>query len=119
TQIPSRQVYLASFGLALLFGQAMAAWNPRPRLAAAILILAIATNVGYLWTRKRRQYIERAAPTEQLIDLARRTPGPIWVRCFPRQRWTAAESVRMGAHRDPSILVWSEAEPHIAEFCAK
>lgn len=119
TQIPSRQVYLASFGLALLFGQAMAAWNPRPRLAAAILILAIATNVGYLWTRKRRQYIERAAPTEQLIDLARRTPGPIWVRCFPRQRWTAEESVRMGAHRDPSILVWSEAEPHIAEFCAK
>jgi hypothetical protein len=119
TQIPSRQVYLASFGLALLFGLAIAAWNPQPRVAAAVLILAVATNTGYLWTKKRRQYIERAAPTEQLIDLARRTPGPIWVRCFPRQRWTAEEAVRMGANRPPSTLVWSETEPHTAEFCVQ
>jgi hypothetical protein len=119
TQIPSRHVYLASFGLALVFGLAMAAWNPPPRVAAAILIVAVATNVGYLWTKKRRQYLERAAPTEQLIDLARRTPGPIWVRCFPRQRWSAEEAVHLAAHRDPSILVWSETDPHTAEFCAK
>jgi hypothetical protein len=119
SQIPSRQVYLASFGLAALFGMAIATWNPPHRLAAAILVLAIATNVGYLWTKKRRQYLDRAAPTEELIDLARRTSGPIWVRCFPRQHWTAEEAVRMGAHRDPSILVWSENDPHTAEFCAK
>jgi len=119
TQIPSRQVYLASFGLALIFGLAMAAWNPPRRAAAAVLILVIATNAGYLWTKKRRQYLERAAPTEQLIELARRTDGPIWVRCFPRQRWTAEEAVRMGAHRDPSVLVWSASDPHEAEFCAK
>jgi hypothetical protein len=82
-------------------------------------MVVIAANTGYLWTHKRRQYLDRAAPTEQLIDLARRSPGPIWVRCFPRQRWTAEESVRLGAHRDPSILVWSESDPHKAEFCAK
>jgi hypothetical protein len=119
TQIPSRQVYLASFGLALLFGLAMAVWNPPRQIAAAVLMVVIAANTGYLWTHKRRQYLDRAAPTEQLIDLARRSPGPIWVRCFPRQRWTAEESVRLGAHRDPSILVWSESDPHTAEFCAK
>jgi len=119
TQIPSRQVYLASFGLALLFGLAMAVWNPPRQIAAAVLMVVIAANTGYLWTHKRRQYLDRAAPTEQLIDLARRSPGPIWVRCFSRQRWTAEESVRLGAHRDPSILVWSESDPHKAEFCAK
>jgi hypothetical protein len=124
TQIPSRQTYLASAGLALLAGLALtrlSAWKPSgPRLAAAAAAIMLLANVGYLWTRKRVQFLERAEPTEQLIALARHTTGPIWVRCFPRNSYIAQTAVQLGAGRPPSILVWSEAEAvrqGAVEFC--
>jgi len=109
TQIPSRQTYLASAGLALLFGLGITELASR-RLVAVVLAAAAVLNVGYLWTRKRAQFLERAAPTEQLIRLARETQGPIWVRCFPRNRLIAEEAVHMGADRPGSTLIWSDAE---------
>jgi hypothetical protein len=110
TQIPSRQTYLASVGLAMLFGLAMAHWQARRGLVAAVAVVVLLHNVGYLWTKKRSQFLERAAPTEQLIEVARRTPGPIWVRCFPRNRFIAEEAVHLGAGHASSDLVWDEAE---------
>jgi hypothetical protein len=120
TQIPSRQTYLASAGLAMLVGLAMARWQSRRGLAAAVAAIVLLHNVGYLWTKKRSQFLERAAPTEQLIAMARRTPGPIWVRCFPRTRLIAEEAVHLAAGMAPSDLVWDEAEAvrrRAAEFC--
>ena len=124
-QIPSRQTYLASFGSSLVVGMALAhlyARRPTGRKAAAALALAaLIVNVGYLWTRKRAQFLARAEPTEQLIRLARKTDGPIWIRCFPRVPLVAEEAVDMGAGRPPSILIWSEGEAEkrkpAAEFC--
>lgn len=114
SRIPSRQTYLASAGLAMLFGLAMAHWQARAgarrMLVAAVAAAVVLHNVGYLWTRKRAQFLERAAPTEQLIAVARRTPGPIWVRCFPRNRFIAEEAAHLGAGYAPSDLVWDEAE---------
>jgi hypothetical protein len=116
-QIPSRQTYLASFGLALLVGLALAHLAARnrgagklPRAAAVVAIVALLSNAGYLWTRKRAQFLARAEPTEQLIKLARQTEGPIWVRCFPRAPYIAQEAVHLAAGRPPSTLIWSEAE---------
>jgi hypothetical protein len=124
TQIPSRQTYLASAGLALLFGLALAhaaqKWPLRPRLATAVVTLMLLHNVAYLWTKKRAQFLERAAPTEQLIALARRTSGAIWVRCFPQPPLVAEEAVHLAAGRSPASLVWNQAEAaaHSAtEFC--
>jgi hypothetical protein len=114
TQIPSRQTYLASAGLALLFGLAMASWRARwparPQVVAVVAALVLAQNIGYLWTRKRTQFLERAGPTEQLIALARRTPGPIWVRAFPRNSFIAEGAVHLAAGYAPSNLVWTEEE---------
>jgi hypothetical protein len=114
TLIPSCQTYLASAGAALLFGLAMAhgrlRWPAKGRVLAAVAALVLLHNTVYLWTKKRSQYLERAAPTEQLIALARRTDGPIWVRCFPRNGFIAEEAVHLGAGYPPSNLVWSEAE---------
>jgi len=114
TQIPSRQTYLASAGLALLFGLAMAGvdvkWPKRTRLVAAAAGLMLVHNLAYLWTKKRAQFLERAAPTEQLIALARRSPGPIWVSCFPQPPLVAEAAVQLAAERSPASLVWNEAE---------
>jgi hypothetical protein len=119
TQIPSRQVYLASAGLAFLVGLALAKYEGR-RIAAALFVLMLLHNTVYLWTKKRAQFVERAAPTDQLIGFARRTPGAIWVQCFPLPGMVAEEAVRLGAGRSPADLVWSAAaarERSAAAFC--
>ena len=130
-QIPSRQTYLASFGLALLVGLAMdrlvaSKWGMGKWLRAATVVEIVAagvilSNVGYLWGKKRAQFLARAEPTEQLIKLARETDGPIWVQCFPRVPYIAQEAVHMGAGRSPSTLIWSQAEAErrkpAAVFC--
>ena len=109
TQIPSRQTYLASIGLSFLFGLAIAHLSSR-KLAIALVAVMAVHNVGYLWTKKRAQFLQRAEPTEQLIQLARQTPGPIWVRCFPRPALIAQEAVHLAAGWQPSNLIWSESE---------
>jgi multisubunit Na+/H+ antiporter MnhB subunit len=119
TQIPSRQVYLASAGLAFLVGLALAKYEGR-RIAAALLALMLLHNTVYLWTKKRAQFVERAAPTDQLIGFARRTPGAIWIQCFPLPAIVAEEAVRLAIGRSPSDLVWSAGaarERSAAAFC--
>ncbi|HUP05391.1 MAG TPA: hypothetical protein VMU19_15440 [Bryobacteraceae bacterium] len=125
-QIPSRQTYVASFGLALLFGLAVSElwrigegrWRRWAVVAAALVLLG---NAAVLWTKKRAQFEARAQPTEELIQLARQTGGPIWVRCFPRTPYIAEQAVHMAAGLPPSTLIWSEAEARrrkpAAEFC--
>ena len=119
TQIPSRQVYLASAGLALLVGLALARYQGQ-RIAAVVFALMLLHNTVYLWTKKRAQFVERAAPTEQLIHFVRGTPGAIWVRCFPLAAITAEQAVRLATGRSPSDLVWSAGaarEREAAAFC--
>jgi hypothetical protein len=119
TQIPSRQVYLASAGLALLVGLALAQFERR-WIAGALLALMLLHNTAYLWTRKRAQFVERAAPTDRLIGFARRTPGAIWMQCFPLPAIVAGEALRLATGRSPSDLVWSAGaarERSATAFC--
>ena len=120
TRIPSRQTYLASAGVAVIVGCAFAAWPKRAHhrsIVAAAAVLLVLYNVTYLWTRKRAQFLARAAPTEQLIDLARRTNGPIYVRCFPRPPIIADAAVELTTGR--SDLIWDAAQSGraAANFC--
>ena len=125
TQIPSRQTYLASAGLAVLFGLAIVCLYeegavPR-KVAVALLIVALAHNVGYLWTKKRAQFVQRAEPTEELIRLARERGGPIWVRCFPRPLLIAQEALHLGAGLQPDDIILNDADATIRKpasvFC--
>ena len=119
TEIPSRQVYLASAGLALVVGLALAQYKRR-RMAGAVLALMLLHNTVYLWSRKRAQFVERAAPTEQLVNFARRTPGAIWVQCFPLPGIVAEEAVRLVTGRPIADLVWSASaarERSAEAFC--
>jgi hypothetical protein len=119
TQIPSRQVYLASAGLALLVGLALVKYEGR-RAATAVLALMLLHNTAYLWIKKIPQFVERAAPTDQLIEFARRNPGAIWMQCFPLPSIVAEEAMRLATGRPPGDLVWSAGAARqrlAAAFC--
>ena len=114
-RVPSRQFYLPSLGVAWIVAAAVLTLRERfPRvrreLTAVVVAVMLLANVGILWTKKRHQFLDRAQPTEQLIALARRTRGPIYVRCFPRDHAIAGQAVRVGASRSPDDLIWDERE---------
>ena len=72
-------------------------------------------------TIKRAQFLARAAPTEELIAFARSTPGPIYVKCFPRPPVVAESAIElMVPGRIAEDLVWSDSEArrrNAATFC--
>ncbi len=84
-QIPSRQTYLASVGLAWLFGAAAARLSERRKQTAlAILCLAaLAVNLEILWVKKMAQFRERGEPSELLKQAAAEAAGPIHIECVP------------------------------------
>jgi hypothetical protein len=115
TEIPSRQTYLASAGLALIIAACLLAIQEhflrlRTPLTAAICTIVLVGNIGYLWTKKRRQFLLRAEPTQELIALARSTTGPIYVRCFPRPEIIAEEAVHLGAAQPGRPVISDAAE---------
>lgn len=110
-RIPSRQTYLASAGVAWIVAAGVQEIGSSHRKALPVLCAAILLhNVGYLWIKKRRQYLERAEPTQELIALAQRTNGPIYVKCFPRPRPIAEEAVHLGAGKPAADVIWDAAE---------
>lgn len=110
TAIPSRQTYLASVGLALLFGAAAARFGSLRGQNTLHWLLAVALlhNCGMLWGRKRGQFLERAEPTTRIIELAQETHGDIWVRCFPRAPIVADAAVELGAPDFEGVLIWDQ-----------
>jgi len=124
-RIPSRQTYLASAGVALVVGAGWSAASERfaahgRALTTAVCVLALAHNLGYLWIKKRRQFLERAQPTEELIAFARRSSGPIYIACFPRTHIIAEDTVRL-ALGEGATVIWDEEEARArgvkAGFC--
>ena len=125
-RIPSRQIYLASAGLSLIVGAAIAAvWerysHTRRWIPATLMTVILLHNIFFLWTRKRQQFLERARPTEQLIAAARRTDGPIYVRCFPRPPIIGDAAVKLALNKPLGTLIWDEQEARkrtpAATFC--
>jgi hypothetical protein len=127
-RIPSRHTYLASAGLGWLMGAAVVVMKERYAknykwAPPVILLLILSHNVGYLWTKKRHQFLERAQPTERLIALARSVDGPIFVKCFPPNlaQTHAEAALELILNKPADTLIWSEEEarkrPPAAVFC--
>jgi hypothetical protein len=127
-RIPSRHTYLASAGLGWLMGATIVVMKERYAknykwAPPVILLLILSHNVGYLWTKKRRQFLERAQPTERLIALARGVDGPIFVKCFPPNmaQIHAEAALELILNKPADTLIWSEEEarkrPPAAVFC--
>jgi len=114
--IPSRQTYLPSIGVAIVAGCALLTfceryWRSRKALVAAVCAAIAVQNIGYLWTKKRAQFLERAAPAQHLVQMAREADRPIYVACFPRTRLQAESAVElMVPGKGASDLVWDAQE---------
>jgi hypothetical protein len=114
-RVPSRHTYLASAGLALVAAAAALTMEKmRWRRGLAICaVLVLVHNTAYVWTRKRGQFIERAVPTERLIDFAARERTPIYVECFPYARMVAEYTLRVRL----GLPLVSKPEPGSRQFC--
>jgi hypothetical protein len=112
--VPSRHTYLASAGVAFIVAAAFVrlrslTWK-RPWVVAALAILIIGQQCTYLWTKKQKHYVERAAAVERLVALARKVKGPLYIQCFPDGLRIAelAVQIRVGT---PVILINEAQSP--------
>ena len=110
--VPSRHTYLASAGLAFLVGRAFVEWgnqntHPRYRLAL-VAVLCLGWQVGYLWLYKYPQYIDRAQPTETLIQAVRDHNGPVRLTCFQYTEEVAQRALEIGTGGAAWLLTTTE-----------
>lgn len=119
--VPSRHTYLASVGLALIVGAAAIAIRdrfPGRWVPAAVATAVLLHQCGYIWFRKVPQFVERAAPTERLIEFARQVDGAVHVECFPYPMEVAelALEIRLNkklsdSPRPAASFCWEEPHP--------
>jgi 4-amino-4-deoxy-L-arabinose transferase-like glycosyltransferase len=99
-RVPSRHTYFASAGLALLVGAAFVTLRERvparSRIAGVVAAVIVISECGYIWTRKQRQLLERAAPTERLLRMAHGAEV-VRIRCFPYAPAIAESALRVNA----------------------
>ena len=101
TQIPSRQVYLASAGLALLVGLALARYEGRRLRRRAVRRNAAAQHRCTCGPRSARSSWSARRPRTSLIDFARQHPGrhlgavlPAAAESSPRKRCASPPGAR-------------------------
>lgn len=111
-RIPSRHTYLASAGLALLVAAGFTTFLHRfGRYRWAVPLLAtilVAHHCGYLWTKKRQQFLARAEATELLLSVARTGVDRINIRCFPYGPQVAEAAIMVALNKPISMLVWNQ-----------
>lgn len=118
-RVPSRHTYLASAALAVLVGAALCTARIRFRTATMVVAaMIVAHNCGYLWTRKYDQYLQRAQPTERLLDWARTHQGPVWIECFPYGVDVAWATLTLHGLRRPEEIVKQRPEGAVVnQYC--
>ena len=119
--IPSRNTYLPSVGLAGMVGLLFAALHGEAasqgarRLCSAFLLAVVSLNGAYLWIKKEPQYLERAAPTTQLISALNDSAldgireKPIYICGFPLHPWIGSEAIVRFTRMTPRDVVFADS----------
>jgi len=108
-RVPSRHTYLASVGLSMMFGSAIAVLANRRKyraVAGGLIALAVIHNCGYLWTKKQAQYERRAQATEELVRRYKLGASSVSIECFPYSQWIARYAIEIGANKHWDEGVW-------------
>jgi glycosyltransferase involved in cell wall biosynthesis len=124
-RVPSRHTYLASVGRSLLLAAGFLTlarlslrWDKRWMVATAAMVLVI-HECGYLWFVKQRQYVNRALPTEQLVQIGMEKDGPIYAACFPYSAFIGEAALKLRSPSMPFLVLGPEAasHPEAIDFC--
>jgi len=120
-RVPSRHTYFASVGLAWVIAAAFLVFRRRFRasyrwLAPALAGVVLLHNCGYVWITKHAQFMQRAQPTEALVEAARRATGPLVIRCYPYNAEIAQLALEMRLGR-PHELVWAVTHSDFSPAC--
>jgi hypothetical protein len=118
-RVPSRHVYLASLGVALIIAMAFQIiYSHRRLLAHALLVVYLFANTSYVWIFKHDQFMQRALVTERLVESAAKLSAEksnprLQVFCFPLAPEIAviALSHHLGL-RESDIVVNKSSEPN-------
>ncbi|MCX6613202.1 MAG: hypothetical protein NTW74_20420 [Acidobacteria bacterium] len=108
-RVPSRHVYMASIGIALILAFALAKLLPMRIATNAILAAYLIFNTGYIWFYKHGQFVERAEVTERMIGDAKALVSqygtrPIRVLCFPLAPEIASIALNERLGIDPGLV---------------
>ena len=108
-RVPSRHLYLASVGLALLIATALQFFQNRHRVMAAFIAVYLVFNTSYVWFYKQQQFLDRANVTEDLIHETRALVDqsgvhPIQVSCFPLAPEIASIALSQNLHVSASLV---------------
>ena len=122
--VPSRHTYLASAGIGFFVATGLLITRRQFRAHRWVLPVLLgalfAHNTGYILVKKRAQFLQRAAATEELLKFADSTEGPIYMTCFPYGRDVAEKAIEIKLLELPSRLVWDTTPPPgVVGFCAK
>lgn len=118
-RVPSRHTYLASAGLAFLVALGLRETmrripQRRAWLGSVLLAVLAAHNAGYVWFYKHGQFVERAAPTEELIRFVSQGDGPVYVESFPFPPHIAELCVEIAAGKPRSSVIVKPSQKHLA-----
>lgn len=121
TQVPSRHTYAASIGLALVVALGLESIRRRfPMRWAMPLAFAIVAvqQAGYIWTKKQRQFEERAAPTVEILSQLEEKDEAIRLRCFPYGEEVAVFATRIEKDRTIHVVMDPTAAVDVTfDFC--
>ncbi len=120
-RVPSRHVYLASLGVAILLALACQFLFTRRRLAIGLILVYMIFNTGYIWFYKHGQFMDRADVTENLIRDAKLLTGEnrnsqLRVSCFPLAPEIASIALGERLGLDESAI---RVEPAKDSTCSK
>jgi len=102
--VPSRNVYLASMGLASVLA-VMLKGIDSTRFRKVFVTAFITVNIGYIWFVKDQQMEERAAHTTQLVEeLEQRPPAPLLIENFPQEPRLAKLTARLVPGWEPQMI---------------
>lgn len=115
-RVPSRHTYFASVALAWVVaaGLLTAAKHWRRSAVVTLVALMVLHNSAYIWTRKHRQFLERAMPTEQFLSFVRQNEGEVYVHCFPYPASLAVIAADVALNRKVEM---GTPKPGAAVFC--
>jgi len=93
--ITSRQQYMASVGIAWSLAILVQSFKARSWRTVFVLAFVVA-NIGYIWIKKDAHFEQRAAPTNELIEILRDTPPQdLYLIDFPSNPWIAKNTSRL------------------------